>query len=248
MLSASVDFILFSLVVVVLYQLVRNALWRKSLILLAACWMLSTLTHDLKAFVPFTLFLALGYIGFRVVKRHPKTMSAWVIGFIVLFMYLKKYSFIPPVAFLPFPTLTVGLSYILFRVLHIIIDAASGMLEEDISLFDYLVYLLNFTTLVSGPIARYQDFEETLTSAVSSRPSIWEVGGAFERIIVGFFKTNVLALVFSETQSMALTQLPLSHGLHQLSGIIAFASYPFFLYCNFSGYIDIVIGIAQLLG
>lgn len=248
MLSASVEFVLFSLIVVVLYQLVRSALWRKSLILLAACWMLSTLTHDPKSFVPFTLFLALGYVGFRVVKRHPKTLVAWVVGVIVLFMYLKRYSFIPSAAFLSFPTVTVGLSYILFRVLHVIIDAGSGTLEEDINLFDYLVYLLNFTTLVSGPIARYQDFKETLSSAVVSRPSVWEVGGAIERIIVGFFKTNVLALIFSLSQSMALTQLSLARGLNQISGVVAFASYPFFLYCNFSGYIDIVIGITRLLG
>jgi D-alanyl-lipoteichoic acid acyltransferase DltB (MBOAT superfamily) len=37
-------------------------------------------------------------------------------------------------------------------------------------------------------------------------------------------------------------------GARVLAGAVTIASYPFFLYCNFSGYIDIVIGIARLIG
>jgi D-alanyl-lipoteichoic acid acyltransferase DltB (MBOAT superfamily) len=88
-----------------------------------------------------------------------------------------------------------------------------------------------------------------LESPLCPRPSLPDIGMAFERIIEGFFKTTVLALAFSDIHANAIIQLSQSTSPteHLLSGILTFASYPFFLYCNFSGYIDIVIGIARLL-
>jgi D-alanyl-lipoteichoic acid acyltransferase DltB (MBOAT superfamily) len=84
--------------------------------------------------------------------------------------------------------------------------------------------------------------------ALPKRPDIFEIGDAIERIVVGFFKTNVLTLILSDAQTSAIAELSRS-GDHMLSqGVVAFAAYPLFLYCNFSGYIDIVIGIARLLG
>jgi D-alanyl-lipoteichoic acid acyltransferase DltB (MBOAT superfamily) len=84
----------------------------------------------------------------------------------------------------------------------------------------------------------------------SVRPGLPAIGGAIERIVRGVFKTNVLALILSDLHASALAQLARGgdgHG-YLMPGILAFGSYPLFLYCNFSGYIDIVIGIASLLG
>jgi D-alanyl-lipoteichoic acid acyltransferase DltB (MBOAT superfamily) len=55
-------------------------------------------------------------------------------------------------------------------------------------------------------------------------------------------------VILTNAQTNALGVLAQPGGGHFVAGLIAFASYPFFLYCNFSGYIDMVIGIARLLG
>jgi len=75
------------------------------------------------------------------------------------------------------------------------------------------------------------------------------VGLQVERILRGLFKVNVLAMLLHAYHTDALLQLtmPSSTGLRlfDLSKIIIL--YPLFLYCNFSGYVDIVIALARLM-
>jgi len=246
--GASLEFLGFAVIVAVAYQLFRSAQWHNWILLLASFCLLSTFTHDYHALLPFVVFLAFGYCGLQIVRRRRSALAAFVIGTVLLFMYLKKYSLIPMEAFLPFPVLTVGLSYILFRVLHLMIDTDSGAIQGMVGPLEYLVYTLNFTTLVSGPIQRYQDFKKTMEEAATKRPGLRSIGEAVERIIVGLFKTNALALVLSDVQNSAIAELSRGGARHFAMGVISFTAYPLFLYCNFSGYIDMVIGIGRLLG
>jgi len=75
------------------------------------------------------------------------------------------------------------------------------------------------------------------------------IGLQLERIIRGFFKVNVLAMLFHLVQEDALAQLfhplPLSFRLYAAFKLAVV--YPLFLYANFSGYIDIVIAMARLM-
>jgi D-alanyl-lipoteichoic acid acyltransferase DltB (MBOAT superfamily) len=249
--SSSFEFIAFAFIVVIIYQLFCSPLWRQLVLLTASCWFLSTFTHDYRAYIPFIAFLLIVYVCLQIVHRAPERAFAFVItATIMLFVWLKKYSFVPLSMTLPFPYLTVGLSYILFRVLHLMIDSHYGQMKDPISPFHYLLYTINFTTLVSGPIQKYPEFKAMIEAPGSTRPGLPEIGAAVERIVTGVFKTNVLALILSDLQASALAQLARGadgHG-YLIPGVLAFASYPLFLYCNFSGYIDIVIGIARLLG
>jgi D-alanyl-lipoteichoic acid acyltransferase DltB (MBOAT superfamily) len=198
--------------------------------------------------VPFAVFVLAGYAGLWLMRAGNKTLLApLVIGILLLFIWLKKYAFLPSASFLSFPYLGLGLSYILFRVLHLIIDARNDALPDHVGFFTYLNYTLNLTTLVSGPIQRYQQFHKSYFGAPAWL-TLREVGEAIERIIVGFFKVNVLGLLFSMVHNWGLQPNPgMTLATRCAMGIAAFGSYPLFLYCNFSGYIDIVIAIARLL-
>src|ERR1700721_319408 len=70
-----------------------------------------------------------------------------------------------------------------------------------------------------------------------------------ERIVRGFFKVNVLAMllhIIHERAFDGLSQpLPQEHML--FFAFLLAVTYPFFIYANFSGYIDIIMGIARLL-
>jgi D-alanyl-lipoteichoic acid acyltransferase DltB (MBOAT superfamily) len=144
----------------------------------------------------------------------------------------------------------VGLSYILFRLLHLMADTHAGDLKRRVPLVSYLNYTLSFVTLVSGPIQPYQEYEKMQADAAAFRLTAAGVLAALERIVRGLFKADILALLFSTWQARSLEALagPLGPGAKILEGGAAMVSYPLFLYCNFSGYIDIVIGIGQLLG
>lgn len=251
MTSASFEFLVFSLVAAAVFNLSRAVAWRQFILLLTSVGFLIWISPSIGTLIPLFAFLTIGFAGVHAMRnpRMRRALPVFVGIVIAAFVWLKKYSFVPSALLLKQTYVTIGLSYIFFRVLHLIIDAAQDTLPEKPGAVSFLNYMLNFTTLVSGPIQRYQDFSKMQLAAVPLPLDIMTAGRAIERIIVGFFKVNVLSMLFSTEQKHTLAFLspadPFS--LRLLHGVAAFASYPLFLYCNFSGYIDIVIGIAVFL-
>jgi D-alanyl-lipoteichoic acid acyltransferase DltB (MBOAT superfamily) len=248
MAGASLSFLAFGAVVILLCNLLDRPAWRQFLLLAASAvflWMCA----EGESLIPLLAFVGLGYAGLKLVESgRMRSAAPMIVVTLLIFVWLKKYTFLPSFLFLQHPYTTLGLSYILFRVIHLMADAHSGELAGPVGLASYLTYTLNFTSLIAGPIQRYQEFDRTCQE--SRRPSVIRAGQAIERIIVGFFKANVLALAFSMLKSGAINQLTTAAhwDTRVLAGAVVVASYPFFLYCNFSGYIDIVIGLARLIG
>jgi alginate O-acetyltransferase complex protein AlgI len=251
MTTASFQFLAFAMVVATLYNLARPRGWRQAIMLVANLCFLATFTLNLKNFLPFTGFLLLGFIAVRLMQsnRGRPAFGVMIAATLGAFIWLKKYTFLPSAIFLRFPYVVIGLSYIFFRVLHLIIDARNKNLPDRIGIIDYLNYTLNFTTLVSGPIQWYQDFAEMQLAPDRPPLDIFVIGESMERIIVGFFKVAVLSLLLLAAQERALgTISPLLSFWERVGTTISIAvAYPLYLYFNFSGYTDIVIGVAGFL-
>jgi alginate O-acetyltransferase complex protein AlgI len=250
--SASLQFLAFAFAAVLIFNLSRAVAWRQSVLLVASIGYLGFFSRRPAEFVPLAGFLLFGFLSLRLMQAGATRLfvPVLIVG-IVSFVWLKKYAFVPSSLFLRAPYLTLGLSYIFFRVLHLIIDARSPhtTLHRNISLVSYLNYTLNFTTLVSGPIQRYNQFASMQLAPAPLPLNIFVAGEALERIIVGYFKVNVLSLFLLMIHTSALNSLAV---VHTATGQIfttftILAVYPFYIYCNFSGYIDIVIGIARFL-
>jgi D-alanyl-lipoteichoic acid acyltransferase DltB (MBOAT superfamily) len=95
------------------------------------------------------------YIAITILERGwAKYAAAGILTIVFIYIWLKKSTFLPSGAFLGFPYLTLGLSYIFFRVLHLVIESGDGVRARSIRPLEYLLYTLNFTTFVSGPIQR----------------------------------------------------------------------------------------------
>jgi alginate O-acetyltransferase complex protein AlgI len=249
--SASLQFIGFAVLVILIFNISRSVSWRQAVLFIANIAFLLCFSLDPVAWIPLAAFLTYGFLSLRAIQRgYGRAIFApLLVGGIAAFVWLKRYTFIPSPLFLHFPYVTLGLSYIFFRVLHLIIDAKDGAVPRNVTLLSYLNYTLNFTTLVSGPIQRYQEFAEMQLAPEPLGLDAFVVGKAIERIIVGFFKVNVLSLALSMAQHQAIGNLAATQSLRLrvLNGIVIAAAYPLYLYCNFSGYIDIVIGIARFL-
>src|ERR1019366_7284565 len=151
--------------------------------------------------------------------------------------------------FLHSPYFTLGLSYIFFRVLHLLIETGDANEKQHIGLGAYLLYTLNFTTFISGPIQRYDEFarDQFASEPIALGPRV--IGLHLERIVRGFFKVSVLGMLFHLVQEDALAQMsqPLPLSLKLFAAFKLAIVYPLFLYSNFSGYIDIVIALARLM-
>ena len=194
-------------------------------------------------------FSLLGYLLALAARRSKRWgLKLGIPAYVILFVYMRNYQFLHwmlPETLLTDVLATVGLSFLLFKILHVAIEAQSDTLGE-LDLITYANYCLNFTTFMMGPIQRYQDYREQWTGQRPAIPLTVEAHlDAIIRILFGLFRIFALgALVqpYMMTWGMDLA-------LESLWGILlrVYAFY-FFLYFNFAGYCDVAIGFGSLLG
>jgi alginate O-acetyltransferase complex protein AlgI len=248
--GASFQFVAFGLAVALLSTFSRSRVWRSAVLLLISIVFLCLLAQHPILFLPLFGFLLLGYIGLVLLERGWSKSAVWsILAVILAFIWLKKYTFLPKGILLHSPYFTLGLSYIFFRVLHLLIETGDSTRKQHVGIGAYLLYTLNFTTFISGPIQRYDEFarDQFAMEPIPLGPRV--VGLQLERIVRGFFKVNVLAMLLNMVEVDALQQisqpLPLSAKLFAAARLVVAS--PLFVYANFSGYIDIVISMARLM-
>ncbi len=251
MIVPSFQFLGFAAVGALLFNLGRAGWWRQSVLLLWNVAFLASFTHNPVALLPFAGFLLFGYVASQYLVRNGASKTLFVAATMItiaVFFWLKRYTFVPASLLLPNVFLLIGLSYVFFRVLHVIIDSYQGNLPERISPISYINYTLNFTSLVSGPIQRYEDYHAT--EAVRLPLTLAAAGGAVERIIVGYFKVALMSALLSFWQHQVLDGMAGSHDFASrvAIGMQVVGIYPIYLYFNFSGYVDVVIGVARFFG
>ncbi|HSK18472.1 MAG TPA: MBOAT family O-acyltransferase [Longimicrobiales bacterium] len=197
-----------------------------------------------------TLIFALAGFGLvRAAQRWGRTgLVMGVSGFVALFLYMRRYDFLTwfvPDALLTQVLSTVGLSFLFFKILHVAIDGYSGTLGR-FGLLDYLNYALNFATFMMGPIQRFQDYRDQWHGEKLAIPLDYEAHlDAVLRILIGLVKAYVLA-VFFENRALSVDADVLQ--LSAVGLIVQTYAFWFYLYLNFSGYCDVVIGVGSLFG
>ncbi|MCH5325789.1 MAG: MBOAT family protein [Duncaniella sp.] len=140
--------------------------------------------------------------------------------------------------------LPAGISFFTFRSISYIVDLYRGVLSPCRSLLDYVFYLTFFPPLLAGPVVRARDMLPQVASApVISRRM---VGEGIWLIMLGIVKKMVIADFISGNFVDRVFDNPaLYSGFENMMASIGFTIQ---LYCDFSGYSDMAIGIALLLG
>jgi alginate O-acetyltransferase complex protein AlgI len=238
------QFLVFALAGAAAFNISSANRWRNAVWLVLNLTFVSSFVGALGPLLPLAGFLALGYISMEATRiRRGWTAPVSVILVLAVFIWLKRYTFIPPALLLPSGYLTIGLSYIFFRVMHLVVDTGQGA-QERISVLEYMNFTLSFPAFISGPIQRLQDYQ-----ANNSLPlGLPDIGWAAWRMVLGAFKVLILSAALHAWQLDLLASLTpeLAMGPRLLSGALIVVIYPLFLYANFSGYTDFVIGIARL--
>jgi D-alanyl-lipoteichoic acid acyltransferase DltB (MBOAT superfamily) len=140
-------------------------------------------------------------------------------------------------------TLPVGISFFTFQAMSYVIDMYRRQIEP-VNLLDFAVYISFFPHLVAGPIVRASEFLPQLDEKKDPRKV--DAGRAFFLIISGLFKKVVLANFLATTLVDRVFSLPELHNGKEI--LFAIYGYAVQIYCDFSGYTDIAIGLALLLG
>ena len=141
--------------------------------------------------------------------------------------------------------LPVGISFFVFQSMSYTIDIYRGQLKPLGNWCDYLFYLSFFPQLVAGPIVRARDFIPQIrrNPVVVTREMF---GTGVFLILTGLFKKAIISDYISLNFVDRIFDEPLLYsGFECLAGIYGYALQ---IYCDFSGYSDMAIGIALLLG
>ena len=148
---------------------------------------------------------------------------------------------------LPLPLLTIalpiGLSFYIFQAISYVVDVKRGLIEPAPTL-DVAVYLSFFPHVVAGPIVRAREFLPQL--ATPRDPKNVAVGAGVVLIALGLVKKVALADYLARSVVDPVFGVPEAYSAPD----VALASYAYAaqIYCDFSGYTDIAIGVALLMG
>jgi D-alanyl-lipoteichoic acid acyltransferase DltB (MBOAT superfamily) len=248
----SLPFLFFSCAVVIVYQLAPTKWLRQWILTAANAAFLYSLVPDQRSWEWFGVFLGGTYVALLAVRtwRRGSVVATGIVLSVLIYLYLKRYSVLASI--IPFPlewdirlhaVELVGLSYMIFKFIHMLVDQWQGQLAPY-NCWQYLSYQLSFFTITAGPIQRYNDFrkywEEVDLKPSETRDSLL----LWIRILLGMIKIGVLGALANSAYTGGL-------GSHEY-GLTAFFTclyaYPAYLYLNFSGYTDVMIGVAGLLG
>ena len=143
-----------------------------------------------------------------------------------------------------------GLSYYTFKAMSYVFDVYLCKINATSNFADVLIYISFFPQIASGPIVHAEDFFPSLPQALSAGAGAAEKPIRFDKASALIVSGLAKKLVFSNFLS-TLVVSPVFEDLtavHSLDALFAAFAYTIVIYCDFSGYSDIAIGVALLLG
>ena len=198
------------------------------------------------------------WIAHGIAAARSKKTKRWLVALSVavnlgMLGYFKYTNFFIEIAnnifgagFLDFRNifLPVGISFFVFQSMSYTIDVYRGVIRPLDRWIDYMFYLSFFPQLVAGPIVRARDFIPQIRQPLRVTRRMFGLGVAL--IIIGLIKKAVISDYISLNFVDRIFDDPaLYSGFECLMGIYGYALQ---IYCDFSGYSDMAIGIALLLG
>lgn len=136
-----------------------------------------------------------------------------------------------------------GISFYTLSLLGYLFDVYYEISKPQESFFKFALFGFYFPTIISGPIIRYRDVEGQFY--VGHRFDYRQVTFGMQRMVWGFFKTLVISERMAVIVNTVYGDYRTYSGMYIVIATICFA---FQLYANFSGAIDIVLGISQTFG
>lgn len=202
----------------------------------------------------FSVYVVLAVLHYFVLRLSKRDKTIWpTVAFLspILFLAYTKYaieSFDPlnglvvPIGLTHPALFFIGVSYLSFRLVLLVQDVRNDVVEMP-NIWEYLSFAFFVPTLSVGPISPYGRFIKSVRTIDREKTPI---GRSLLRILVGFTKYIFLGSLLAQFAYTGLLRDGHPHALIDL--FIAIPAYALYLYCNFSGFCDMVIGISGLLG
>ena len=259
MIFTELRFLAFFALVFVVFWASPGWRWRKGWLLLASYAFYAAWDWRFLGLILLSTLVDFG-CGLRIHAAPPASRRRWLavsvitnLGLLAAFKYLGFFvdSAAALLAWLglPCPTeslrlvLPIGISFYTFQSMSYTIDVHRGTLAPTRSLLDFALFVAFFPQLVAGPIVRARDFLPQLAAPTRllAVPARW----ALTLFFIGFFKKACIADNLAPVATLVLSDPGSFSPLDNLFALLAFHVR---IYCDFSGYSDMAIASAALLG
>ncbi len=196
-------------------------------------------------------------VGLKENRLQKRLMVFSVIINLAFLLYFKYANFfvdntnamlgsfgIKPIELLQI-ALPIGISFFTFHQLSFIIDVYRGVKPPMKKISDYALYILLFPQLIAGPIIRYNEISDQIEGR-DKRFNVDEVLLGFLRFAIGLAKKVLIANVLGKEADRIFTLQ--ADELDFVLSWMGAITYTFQIYFDFSGYSDMAIGLAKMMG
>lgn len=258
MIFSSAEFFIFLFIVVSSVAILKGQKNKKILLLLASYFFYGYWDWRFIFLIAFSTIVDY-LIGWRVYNSEEKIKrKKWLIASMIvnlgLLGFFKYYNFFVDGASVILSSwglsvanldiiLPVGISFYTFQTMSYTIDIYRKKLEPSKDFVDYALYVAFFPQIVAGPIVRAIDFLPQLSRKISvTKKQIWIGSQIF---LVGLFKK----LLIADNVAPFVDEVFGDPNYYSTMTIwLAVVAYSLQIYCDFSGYSDMAIGCAKMLG
>ena len=136
----------------------------------------------------------------------------------------------------------IGISYMSFKTIQIMLEISDGLIKEKISIKDYLQFLLFFPTVSAGPIDRSRRFLKEINEVMPRKDYLELAGNGVSRIVLGLLYKVVLSTYVYQML------LALSNTGTVVYSIKYMYLYTLYLFFDFAGYSLMAVGSSNILG
>lgn len=239
------SFFLVAVLAIILSAFLKQKSVRNIALLGVNLYVLAAFGTGMAAFATLGVFLGAVYViglwrkkqgnSFSLAAQLSIVAGLWV----YLFLVRDPALLAPANPFYFMPIYIIGISYMTFRAICYIMEVE---FIEKPSFLSFCSYVLFFPGLIAGPIERYRSFEGQLAKPEYNSALVLD---AFHRIANGMIEKFVIADNLSVFGAFAITDVSdVSSPMLWLGTLMQL----WLIYMDFSGYCDIVIGIAMLMG
>ncbi len=197
-------------------------------------------SYGISNFIYIGFSLLTTFIAARYLKQESKNRKLVLVGTIVVNSII-----LVGVKFLPYTNINIlaplGVSYYTLQVISYLVDVYKGKYECEKSIYNYALYIMYIPHLFIGPISRYDDMKKQITAKRKITINNLYNGGI--RILWGLSKKLIIA-----GRIAIIIETITSSGFNGIYALLAMVLYSIELYSDFSGGIDIVLGVSKILG
>ena len=192
-----------------------------------------------KAMIVYLLaFIIYQYVLVFIAQRMESKRLKPLVMLSILPLVVNKVFAITQLHLLAF----IGISYMSFKTIQIMLEISDGLIKEKISVKDYLQFLLFFPTVSSGPIDRSRRFLKEINEVMPRKDYLELAGDGIYRIVLGLLYKVVLSTYVYQIL------LALSNTGTVVYSIKYMYLYTLYLFFDFAGYSLMAVGSSNVLG